>query len=178
MKTKTKELLDNLNKITQKPKSNIWEIKTIPDTNKMWKSTIDSGINSLPKSYDKNKWIKDPTDEDEDLFKWIDRMYGGVHKSDQKLVQKDGSTYTGKIHKKRRLIKGMNGDNFYSECRITADGRWFDNCGMPIEAPTKVEEEEEKETAGFIDSEPTEEELVEQAKLKAEREQKMLQELK
>ena len=143
MKTKTKELLDNLNKITQKPKSNIWEIKTIPDTNKMWKSTIDSGINSLPKSYDKNKWIKDPTDEDEDLFKWIDRMYGGVHKSDQKLVQKDGSTYTGKIHKKRRLIKGMNGDNFYSECRITADGRWFDNCGMPIEAPTKVEEEEE-----------------------------------
>ena len=72
----------------------------------------------------------------------------------------------------------MNGDNFYSECRITADGRWFDNCGMPIEAPTKVEEEEEKQTAGFIDSEPTEEELVEQAKLKAEREQKMLQDLK
>jgi hypothetical protein len=34
--------------------------------------------------------------------------------------------------------------NFYSACVSTADGRWFDNCGFPIEAPTKLEPEKQK----------------------------------
>ena len=31
--------------------------------------------------------------------------------------------------------------NFYSPCTSTADGRWFDNTGFPIEAPDKLEPE-------------------------------------
>ncbi len=49
---------------------------------------------------------------------------------------------------------------------------------MPIEAPTKVEEEEEKETIGFVHRELTDEEKAEQAKWKADEEQKMLSKLK
>ena len=177
MKTKTKELLANLNKITQKP--NKWEQpQVISDCNKMWKSTIDSGINSLPTSYDKDKWIKDPTDEDGDVYKWFDRLYGGIYQSSEKLIQKDGTTYQGKLYKKRRLMKGINGNNFYQQIRVTADGRWFDNCGFPIDPPTKVEEEEEKTEVGFIHRELTEEEKEEQAKWKATEEQRMLKKLK
>ena len=33
--------------------------------------------------------------------------------------------------------------NFYSPCVSTADGRWFDNTGFPIEAPTKLEPEKQ-----------------------------------
>ena len=50
--------------------------------------------------------------------------------------------------KKRRLITNKDNtveqDNFYSRCIVTADGRWFDNGGMPIEAPTKLEPEKVK----------------------------------
>ena len=177
MKTKTKELLANLNKITQKP--NKWEQpQVISDCNKMWKSTIDSGINSLPTSYDKDKWIKDPTDEDGDVYKWFDRLYGGIYQSSERLIQKDGTTYQGKLYKKRRLMKGINGNNFYQQIRVTADGRWFDNCGFPIDPPTKVEEEEEKTEVGFIHRELTEEEKEERAKWKANEEQRMLKKLK
>ena len=177
MSKKSKELLDNLSKIIKKP--NKWEQpQTISDCNKMWKSTIDSGINSLPTSYNKDKWIEAPDDEDGDMYKWFDRMYGGIYHTSESLMQKNGTEYKGKLYKKRRLVKGIDGNNFYSECRVTADGRWFDNSGFPIEAPTKVEEEEEKQTAGFVESEQTEEEKAEEAKLKAEREAKMLQNLK
>ena len=33
--------------------------------------------------------------------------------------------------------------SFYSRCTVTPDGRWFDNCGMPIEIPTKLEPEKQ-----------------------------------
>ena len=63
-------------------------------------------------------------------------------------MQKDGSRYNGKLYQKRRLItsKGFTGDknSFYSRCTVTADGRWFDNGGLPIEAPTKLEPEKVK----------------------------------
>ena len=61
---------------------------------------------------------------------------------------------------------------------MTADGRWFDNGGFPIDPPTKVEDEEEKESAGFMHRELTDEEKAEQAKYKAEQEAKMLSKLK
>jgi hypothetical protein len=93
---------------------------------------------------------------------YIDRLYsdlfGGI-----KLIQKNHKEYPGKIHKKRRLIskKSINGDNisFYSVCYVTADNRWFDNCGMPIEAPDKLEPEKVK----------TAEEIEEENRIKAER---------
>ena len=99
----------------------------------------------------------------------IDRIYSGVHRSDQRLIQKDRSTYTGKIHKKRRLVKGI-GDNFYSECRVTADGRWFDNSGFPIEPPTKVDIEPE--------AKPDEEDIEEEKRIAREREQRIIAGLK
>ena len=177
MRKKSKELLDNLNKIVKKPDR--WEQpRVISDCNKMWKSTIDSGINSLPTSYDKDKWIEAPDDEDGDVYKWFDRVYGGIYVSSENLIQKDGTTYQGKLYAKRRLIKGIDGNNSYQKIRVTADGRWFDNCGFPIEPPTKVEDEEEKESAGFMHRELTDEEIEEQAKYKAEQEQKMLKNLK
>ena len=177
MRKKSRELLNNLKNITAK--KDRFATKSLPSsTNRIWKSSIESGIHSLPKSYDKDKWIVDEEDEDKDSFKYIDRMYGGLF-GYQRLEQKDGTTYEGKLYHKRRLLKSeLDGKNFYSQCTVTADGRWFDNSGFPIDPPTKVEEEEEKESAGFVHSEPTDDELEEQAKYKAEQEQKMLKNLK
>ena len=79
-------------------------------------------------------------------------MYGGLF-GYQRLEQKDGTTYKGKLYHKRRLLKsGLDDKNFYSQCTITADGRWFDNAGFPIDPPKqveieKVEEKEEKDDA-------------------------------
>ena len=169
MQTKTKKLLDNLNKIVEKPKSKFHREKFHCYTNRHYSNSI----YKPPASYDKAKRIKDENDEE---YFMIDRVYGGLY--EPSLLQANGTEYKGKLYKKRRLLKGINGDNFYSICHVTADGRWFNNSGMPIETPKKVEEDEEKQTAGFIKSEPTEEELAEEAKLRAEREQKMLQDLK
>ena len=165
MKTKTKELLDNLNKITQKPKSRFVREKFDTITNRFY---IPNSIHTLPKSYDKAKKYKDEEWLDGEYI-MIDRIYGGVHNSDQRLVQKDSSQYTGKIYKKRRLVKGI-GNNFYSECRVTADGRWFDNSGFPIEPPTKVDIEPE--------AKPDEEDIEEEKRIAREREQRIIAGLK
>ena len=76
--------------------------------------------------------------EDEDgntIF--IDRIYGNLN-GDTRRVQKDGSEYKGKIHKRRKSIRGRDGENFYSTVYETSDGRWFDSGGLPTEAPSKV----------------------------------------
>ena len=174
MRKKSKELLDNLNKITQKP-NRFGRAPTVPNTNIMYKSVIDSY--EFPKSYLKGPWTKE-IDDDGDVDYWTayDRIYGGL--SGERLVQKDGTEYKGKLYKKRRLREGMNGQNFYQQLRVTADGRWFDNSGMPIEAPTKVEEEEEQDTIGFMNRELTDEEKAEQAKWKTRAESDMLKKLK
>ena len=176
MRKKSKELLDNLNKITQKP--NRFEPKpTIPDTNRMWKSAMEGDIYDFPKEYDKGPWNKE-VDDDGDVDYWVayDRIYGGL--SGERLIQKDGTEYKGKIYNKRRLRQGMDGKNFYQQIRVTADGRWFDNGGMPIKPPTKVEDEEEKDSVGFMHRELTDEEKAEQAKWKAREEKEMLSKLK
>ena len=142
-KEKTKKLLDKLSGIAGNKDLNNKPI-TIPDTNKMWSSTLDSGIYNFPKHYNKVKKYKE-TDEDgiEDSWFYIDRMYGTG--PTQRLIQADGSEYSGKIYSKRRLIKGVDGNNFYSKCHSTADGRWFCNSGMPIEPPTEIEKDEKEE---------------------------------
>ena len=72
-----------------------------------------------------------------------DRLYGGITGKDS-LVNKDGTVYSGKVEKKRITVKGSDGNNFFSHVYETADGRWFDNAGMPIEAPDKLEPEKVK----------------------------------
>jgi len=113
---------------------------------------------------------------------YIDRIYsdlfGGIN-----LIQKNHREYTGKIHKKRRLIakKSLNGDNvsFYSVCYVTADNRWFDNGGLPIEAPKNSLDEEVKESnVEIVRMPPSEEELEQIKQQKLEQEQRILQNLK
>jgi uncharacterized protein YdcH (DUF465 family) len=113
---------------------------------------------------------------------YIDRLYsdlfGGIN-----LIQKNHKEYTGKIHKKRRLIskKSTNGDNisFYSVCYMTADNRWFDNCGMSIEAPKNSLDEEIKESnVEIVRMPPSESELEQIKQQKLEQEQRLLQNLK
>jgi hypothetical protein len=180
MRKKSKELLDNLNKIIAKPNKFERPIN-IPISNKMWKSAIESGIRSLPKIYDKDPWTVDEEDEDKDSYKYFDRMYGGLGAYGTKLVQKDGTEYEGKLYNKRRLIKsGIDDKGFYSHCHMTADGRWFENSGFPIEAPNKADQqdEEEKPQVSFSSRELTDEEKAEQSKWKQRTESDMLKKLK
>lgn len=113
---------------------------------------------------------------------YIDRLYsdlfGGI-----KLIQKNHREYPGKVHRKRRLIsrKSINGDNisFYSVCYVTADNRWFDNVGMPIEAPKNSLDEEVKESnVEIVKMPPSAEELEQIKQQKLEQEKRILQNLK
>ena len=143
---KTKKLLDNLKNITAK--QNRFETKAEPSsTNRYWPG---ASFGSLPQSYDKAKRHKD---DDGDEFIYVDRVYGGLF-GYETLEQKDGTTYTGKLHNKRRLIKSeLDDKNFYSPCTVTADGRWFDNSGWPIIPPKEIEiEKKEDEEISTIES--------------------------
>ena len=101
-------------------------------------------------------------------------LFGG-----HRLIQKNHKEYTGKIHKKRRLVKGMEGNSFYSACYLTADNRWFDNSGMPIEAPKNSLDEEVKESnVEIVRMPPSAEELEQIKQQKLAHEQRILQNLK
>ena len=150
---KTKKLLEGLGKITDSAPNRFEQQKFHSYTNRYYPNTL----HTLPASYDKAKKKKD---EDGDEYIMIDRVYGSLY--DDHLLQKDGSIYNGKLYKKRRLITRKDPmtnekTNFYSACVSTADGRWFDNCGFPIEAPTKLEPEKQPD--------PEELELERQRKL-------------
>jgi hypothetical protein len=136
---KTKKLLEGLGKITDSAPKAFVEQKYHSYTNRYYPNTL----HTLPASYDKAKRKKD---EDGDEYIMIDRVYGSLY--DDHLLQKDGSIYAGKLYRKRRLMTRKDPmtnekTNFYSACVSTADGRWFDNTGMPIEAPTKLEPEKQ-----------------------------------
>jgi hypothetical protein len=60
----------------------------------------------------------------------IDRIYGGGALR-LRLIQKDGTEYTGTITKKSIIVEGQNG-NFKSHVYVTDDKRVFDNSGMPV----------------------------------------------
>jgi len=161
---KTKKLLEGLGKITDSAPKAFTEPKYHSYTNRFYKNFI----HKLPAIYDKAKSKKD---EEGDEYIMIDRVYGSLY--DDHLLQKDGSTYTGKLYKKRRLITrkdpitGEN-NNFYSTCTSTADGRWFDNTGLPIEAPAKLEPEKQK----------SKEDMEEEKRLAAQKEARILANLK
>ena len=109
---------------------------------------------------------------------YIDRMYGDMF-GDHKLIQKNHKQYTGKIHKRRRLVKGMDDNSFFSACFETADGRWFDNAGMPMEKPKKAEAEPEVQSnIEFVNLPPSAEELEQIKQQKLDQEKRILQNLK
>ena len=117
-----------------------------------------NSLYQLPKSYDKAKRRKD---EDGEEYIMIDRVYGSLF--DDLLIQKDGTVYTGKLYRKRRLLTRKDPftgekSNFFSPCTSTADGRWFNNMGFPIDPPDKLEPEKK----------PDPEEIELEARRKAE----------
>jgi hypothetical protein len=162
--SKTKALLEGLGNIVRKP-SAFRDEKFDSYTNRFY--ITQNAFHKLPAKYDKAKRHKD---EEGDEYIKIDRVYGGLY--EQQLHQADGTIYKGKLVKKRRLItnKGYTGeqDNFYSRCIMTADNRWFDNGGMPIEAPTKLEP----------DKKPDPEDIEEEKRLAKQREANILANLK
>ena len=66
-------------------------------------------------------------------FDAYDRIYSNLHKS-LTLIQKNGSTYKGRIDKKSIKLS----DGTLGHVHVTADNRWFNNCGMPIPKPTNL----------------------------------------
>ena len=173
MSTKSKKLLENLSKITEKPKAK-FERDTFHSYTNMFYTSMPESIHKLPKRYDKAKRKKD---EDGEEYIMIDRIYGSIFKGGERLIQADGTVYTGKLYSKRRLITSKDAitkekKNFYSPCRVTADGRWFDNGGMPIEAPEKLEPEKVKS------AEEIEEEQQEKADIAKRKEAEIIANLK
>jgi hypothetical protein len=62
---------------------------------------------------------------------------------------------------------------------VTADNRWFDNVGLPIEAPKNSLDEEVKESnVEIVRMPPSAEELEQIKQQKMEQEQRILQNLK
>ena len=138
---KTKKLLEGLGKITDSAPKVYDEQRVNSYTNRFYLDQ--SLIHPLPKSYDKAKKRKD---EEGDEYIMIDRVYGSIFKGGSRLLQADGTYYKGKLYSKRRLVTSKDSitkekKNFFSPCTVTADGRWFDNGGFPIEAPTQLEPE-------------------------------------
>ena len=172
---KTKKLLEGLGKITDSAPKVFVQEKFHSYTNRHYPNAI----YKLPAIYDKSKRQKD---EDGDEYIMIDRIYSSMY--DDRLMQKNGTEHKGKLYQKRRLITAKNEagekSNFYSHCTMTADGRWFDNGGFPIDPPKQEDQQEEEEKAeiGFAKRELTEEEKAEQAKWKTRAESEMLKKLK
>ena len=68
-----------------------------------------------------------------------DRIYQDLYKN-MELINKDGSVYTGKITKRTITCKG-----YTSFVHTTADGRWFNKAGMPIDKPKNLITRKEQE---------------------------------
>lgn len=73
-----------------------------------------------------------------------DRIYGSINNTVH-LVNQDGSTYKGKIDKRRITVKGIDGNNFFSYVYETADGRWFDRTGLPCAKPNTLVKQSDEE---------------------------------
>ena len=71
--------------------------------------------------------------DSETKFVAYDRIYGNIYKQ-LRLIQKDGTEYKGKIEKKSIKLE----DGTLSFVHVTADNRWFDKAGMPIDKPTNL----------------------------------------
>ena len=136
--SKSQELLNSLKNITETAPRPLQEAKVNSYTNRYYPNTI----HILPTRYDNAKRLKD---EDGEEYIMIDRVYGGLYT--EELHQADGTRYRGKLYQKRRLVTSKDPftkekKKFYSRCTATADGRWFDNCGLPIEPPKEIENEQ------------------------------------
>ena len=75
-----------------------------------------------------------------------DRIYSNLY-GHIRLVNKDVTTYKGKILKRRITVKGLDGNNFFSHVYETQDQRWFNKGGLPIAKPNNIVKQTENEVA-------------------------------
>lgn len=73
--------------------------------------------------------------------KWIDRIYQLGVTDSVELINKDSTRYKGRIHRRRITVQNTEGQNFFATAYESADGRWFDNSGMPMSKPKNVLQE-------------------------------------
>ena len=78
--------------------------------------------------------------------RWIDRLYKLGTTDAVELINKDSTLYKGRVHRRRISLQNTEGQNFFAVAYESADGRWFDNCGMPIKKPTNITKELEEES--------------------------------
>ena len=70
--------------------------------------------------------------------RWIDRLYKLGTTDAVELINKDSTLYKGRVHRRRISLQNTEGENFFAVAYESADGRWFDNSGMPIKKPTGI----------------------------------------
>ena len=78
--------------------------------------------------------------------KWIDRIYKSGTTDTVELINKDSTRYQGRVYRRRISLQNTERQNFFAVAYESADGRWFDNCGMPIKKPTNITKELEEES--------------------------------
>jgi hypothetical protein len=77
--------------------------------------------------------------------RWIDRIYKSGTTDTVELINKDSTRYQGRVYRRRISLQNTEGQNFFAVAYESADGRWFDNCGMPIKKPANITKELEEE---------------------------------
>jgi hypothetical protein len=70
--------------------------------------------------------------------RWIDRIYKSGTTDTVELINKDSTRYQGRVYRRRISLQNTEGQNFFGVAYESADGRWFDNSGMPIKKPTDI----------------------------------------
>jgi|LauGreSBDMM110SN_4_FD.fasta_scaffold353672_2 hypothetical protein len=78
--------------------------------------------------------------------RWIDRLYKLGTTDAVELINKDSTLYRGRVYRRRISLQNTQGQNFFAVAYESADGRWFDNSGMPIKKPTNITKELEEES--------------------------------
>jgi hypothetical protein len=54
------------------------------------------------------------------------------------------------VYRRRISLQNAEGQNFFAVAYESADGRWFDNYGMPIKKPTNITKELEEESSNDL----------------------------
>ena len=77
--------------------------------------------------------------------RWIDRIYKSGTTDTVELINKDSTRYQGRVYRRRISLQNTEVQNFFAVAYESADGRWFDNSGMPIKKPTDVVKDKEEQ---------------------------------
>ena len=84
--------------------------------------------------------------------RWIDRVYQMGVTEQLELINKDSTMYRGRVHRRRITVQNSQGENFFAVAYESADGRWFDNSGMPMKKPTDIIKNLEEESSEINNS--------------------------